>query len=380
MRAICLVLLAVGVVAVLPASAARSRIVWASWADTRHGWISCGEATVCSTEDGGRSWDTIFSGGNHVFFYRRTSATAGVVEAGNWVSGNVWTRDNGRTWYELPNIPGADYRDGGLGPFFGGRGHYLFWHQQEQTLYQLTPWPALRNPPCDGQGVFEGVCPLPLSESPFQSMAVATIPAGNLAAMASIPDGVAALVIDGVEPLPSLVTGLPSAVLIRRGSETRLVQLREAPLPGHTYTCSNIFAAWPELFVTAAHNKGGCARTRHVLWRSRNGGSDWELQSTAIVGRKPSAVKGASPGAKITVPGGWVAALKGPPARLAIRVLGRTRRFALPLSRGCRLSATKPIVAWPSIFVAGHGRSGGRIRWWSSDGGATWDIFGATDC
>jgi photosystem II stability/assembly factor-like uncharacterized protein len=109
MRAICLVLLAVGVVAVLPASAARSRIVCASWADTRHGWISCGEATVCSTEDGGRSWDTIFSGGNHVFFYRRTSATAGVVEAGNWVSGNVWTRDNGRTWYELPNIPGADY-------------------------------------------------------------------------------------------------------------------------------------------------------------------------------------------------------------------------------------------------------------------------------
>ena len=128
--------------------------------------------------------------------------------------------------------------------------------------------------------------------------------------------------IDRVSKLPADKNGIRGAVLIRRGSETRLVPLREAPLPRHTYTCSNIYAAWPELFVTAAHNNGGCARTRHVLWRSRDGGGDWKLQSTAIVGRKPSAVKGGSPGAKVTVPGGWVAALKGPPARLAIRALG----------------------------------------------------------
>lgn len=335
---------------------------------------------VCSSENGGRSWHKIFSGGNHLFGYRRTSAVAGVVEAGNWGWAVVWTRDNGRSWYDLPNVPGA-YQDGGSPPFFGGRGHSLFWHQQQRTLYQLTPWPASQNPRCEGQGVFPGVCSLPLARSPFQSTAIATIPAGRLGAMASVPDGVAALVVEGEEPLPGLVTGVPIAVLLRRGAETRSAPLPEAPLPGHRITCRSITAAWPELFVTAALSRGGCDQTRHVLWRSRDGGSNWELHSTAIVGRKPTAVQGGLAGAKVAVPGGWVAALSGSPARLAVRVLDHTRRFALPLPRGCRVSAARPIVAWPRMFVAGRGRSGAsRIQWWSSDGGATWDIFGGRDC
>jgi hypothetical protein len=381
MRLLCALVLAAALPVTINASAARDRIAWANWSDARHGWISCGEASVCSTENGGRSWHRIFSGGNYVFSYRRTSATAGVVEAGNWASAVVWTRDNGRTWYELPNVSGGAYRDGGRGPFFGGRGRFLFWHQQQQTLYQLTPWPAPQSPPCNGQGVFSGVCPLPLSKSPFQSSAVATIPAGRLAAMASIRDGVAALVVEGVEPLPGLVTGLPTAVLIHRGAETRIAPLPEAPLPQHQNTCTWIFGAWPKLFVAAALNRGGCDRTPRVLWRSQDGGSTWELQSSALVRRKPAAVKGGRPGAKVVVPGGWVAALRGPPARLAVRALGRTRRFALPVPRRCRVSATKPTVDWPSIFVTGRGSSGATpIQWWSSDGGATWDVFRGGGC
>src|SRR5512133_1964872 len=68
----------------------------ASWADARHGWApnpsyeglckrtwqATGDSSLCSTEDGGRSWRVIFVGGNYVFTAVRTSAQAGIVSSG----------------------------------------------------------------------------------------------------------------------------------------------------------------------------------------------------------------------------------------------------------------------------------------------------------
>src|SRR5256885_13455713 len=67
----------------------------ASWLDPRHAWApnyanhwSCADAhpargasdsRVCATEDGGKTWRTIFHGGNYVFDVARTPLTTGIV-------------------------------------------------------------------------------------------------------------------------------------------------------------------------------------------------------------------------------------------------------------------------------------------------------------
>jgi hypothetical protein len=381
-RAFCVSALAAALCFAFPASAARSRVVWADWPDNRHGWVGCGENALCSTEDGGRTWRKIFKGGNYLFGYHRSSATAGVLEAGNWHGAVLWTRDNGRTWYVLPNINGGGYRDGLPGPVVEGRDSFLFWHHSGRVLSQLTGWPADRNPPCIADhSMGRPVCLIPLSESPFESTAVATIPSGRLDAMTNLPGGVAALVIDDrAEPAPGFFTGLPVAVLVRRKSESRFIPLPPSALPERNITCTWLAAAWPKLFVVAGKTYGTwrpCERTPHAFWLSRDGGDHWELRSTKITGRRTTAVAGGQIGSKVAVPGGWIAALQGVPARLAVRTLGHVRRFALPLTKGCRVSAARPVVDWPRIFVLGRAVAGTTsIRWWSADGGATWDVYG----
>ncbi len=109
--------LAFGIVCIaLPAGATPAQLRNASWADNRHGWVECRERDICATEDGGRNWQHIFTGGNYIFSLVRTSATSGVTQTGNLGGFSFWTRDNGAHWYELPNVPSPSYKGGEKAP------------------------------------------------------------------------------------------------------------------------------------------------------------------------------------------------------------------------------------------------------------------------
>lgn len=367
--------LAIALVAVcvaLPAAATPAFIRAASWADNRHGWVECRESEVCSTEDGGRTWHDILTGGNFIFSLVRTSAGAGVTQTGRTVGSTFWTRNNGNRWYELPNVPAPDYGGGARAVVLEGRGDQLFWHQSAKTLYQITPWPATADPPCSGPSwPGPNTCVLAETDSPFTSTAVATIPSGSLDRMRNVPGGVAALV-TAEDPNAS-----PSAVLVHRGNSNAVTTLPEPPLGRRSLTCTKLFAGWPSLFVSAASftSGQGCSKVPRVLWRSADGGRTWTVTATkqfALVGA------GARPGALgkiVLVPGGSVAPMTGAPARLELRQLAKRRDVLLPGGRRCR--ATQVISAWPAFFLTGRKADGTTpIRWWSDDGGATWAVFG----
>jgi hypothetical protein len=362
--------LAVACVA-LPADAAPSLLRNASWADNRHGWAECREREVCATENGGRSWHDILTGGNHVFSLVRTSAASGVTQTGNTSGYSFWTRDDGANWYELPNVPTPSYNAGERALVYEGRGSLLFWHQSGTTLFQLTPWPATTDPPCKGQSwPGKGTCVVAEADSPFTSTAVATITNGTLDRMRNIAGGVAVLV-TGTDPSAS-----PVGVLVHRGQENTVSELPEPSLGRRTLTCTSFYAAWPSLFVEASSFAAGldCPRLPRVLWRSADGGATWSVSSTTHTGAGTAAALPGALGRRISVPGGTIAPYRAAPARLEIRQFA-TQRLRLPGGVRCRVSAI--VVAWPAILVSGRrARGASAIRWWSNDGGSTWSIFG----
>jgi hypothetical protein len=361
----------VAVCIALPAAASLSLTRAATWADNRHGWVECRESEVCATEDGGRTWHDIFAGGNFIFSLVRTSAGAGVVQTGRTAGFGFWTRDNGKRWYELPNVPVPGYGGGDRALILEGRGSYLFWHQSGRTLNQITPWPATVDPPCRPGELDLDACALPLADSPFTSTAVATIPTGSLARMRHIDGGVAALV-TADDPNAS-----PSAVLVRRGDSNAITTLPEPPLSRRSLTCTDLFAAWPALFVAAGSYTGkeGCSKLARVLWRSADSGGTWTVASTTRVAQVGAGTRPGALGKTVLVPGGAVVPMKTAPARLELRQLAKKRDVLLPAGRGCRV--TQVVAAWPALFVTGR-KAGGTapIRWWSDDGGATWAVFG----
>jgi hypothetical protein len=353
----------------LPAAAAPTMLRNASWADNRHGWIDCHGGGVCATEDGGRSWRQIFTGGNYIFALVRTSVTAGMTETGNTAGFSFWTRDNGVRWYELPNVPTPTGSERGL--VFEGRGNLLFWHQSGTTLFQLTPWPATADPPCKGQSwPGPGTCVLAEADSPFTSTAVETIPTGTLDRMRNIPGGVAVLV-TATDPNAS-----PGGVLVHRGDTNSVSTLPEPPLERRSLTCTGFYAAWPALFVEASSFSAGpgCAKLPRVLWRSADGGDTWTVASTTHVGARAVAARRGALGRRIAVPGGTIAPYRAAPARLEISQLA-TQKLRLPAGARCRVATI--VVAWPAILVTGRRAAGaGTIRWWSNDGGSSWSVFG----
>lgn len=363
----------VAVCVALPAAAKPAFIRTAAWADNRHGWVECRETIVCSTEDGGRTWHNIFTGGNLIFSLVRASAAAGVVQTGRSAGFSFWTRDNGKRWYELPNVPTPGYGDGDRALLFEGRGGLLFWHQSERTLNQITPWPATVTPPCRGQSwPAPNTCVLSAADSPFTSTAVATIPTGSLARMRHISGGVAALV-TADDPNAS-----PTAVLVHRGESNAVGTLPEPPLSRRSLTCTDLFAGWPALFVAAGASTDegqACSKFPRVLWRSADGGGTWTVASTTRVAQVGTATRPGVLGKAVLVPGGAVVPMQGAPARLALRQLTSKRDVLLPGGRRCRVAQV--VAAWPALFVTGR-RAGGAtpIRWWSDDGGATWAVFG----
>jgi hypothetical protein len=369
--------LAVAVIAcclALPAAATPAFIRAATWADNQHGWVECRETIVCSTENGGRTWHDIFTGGNFIFSLVRTSVGAGVVETGRTGGFTFWTRDSGKRWYELPNVPSPDYGGGARALLLEGRGGLLFWHQSEKTLNQITPWPAKAAPPCRGPSdLGPHTCVLSVADSPFTSKAVATISTGSLAGMRNIDGGVAVLV-SADDPNFS-----PASVLVHRGQANVVSPLPEPPVSRRSLTCTKFFAGWPALFVSAspfaAREGTPCSKLPRVLWRSADGGKTWTVAATKQVAQAGAATRPGVLGKTVLVPGGAVAPMKTAPARLELRQLTRKRDVLLPGGRRCRIAQV--VAAWPALFLTG-GKADGTtpIRWWSDDGGATWAVFG----
>jgi photosystem II stability/assembly factor-like uncharacterized protein len=97
--------------------------------------------------------------------------------------------------------------------------------------------------------------------------------------MRHIDGGVAALV-TADDPNAS-----PSAVLVHRGDSNAVTTLPEPPLSRRSLTCTDLFAAWPALFVSAGSYSANqeCSKLARVLWRSADGGQTWTLTTAPPV-------------------------------------------------------------------------------------------------
>src|SRR5215471_1467599 len=104
MRIALVVLAAVAFLA--SASSAAPGFDLLSWSDLDHGWGSSG-GILYSTNDGGRTWKPIFTGGQQIYHVQRTSATGGTVLTGDSKTEAFWTRDGGKHWYRGDDVLGA---------------------------------------------------------------------------------------------------------------------------------------------------------------------------------------------------------------------------------------------------------------------------------
>ncbi len=188
-----------------------------SWADAKHryGWVvttvsshrrycSHDGAVLCATDDGGRHWRAIFHGSNYIFGYLRWSKNAGVISAGAYSHGELWTRDGGRHWWGTRAFYLGGYEDYntgfGAGPrFLVGRGasgrRQLRYAYARQWPYRVLGWFPTRPLSCAGQwtrsyGLETGptnVCGLgPLGGDHFSA-----VPAGPAARFTAVVDAVA---------------------------------------------------------------------------------------------------------------------------------------------------------------------------------------------
>jgi photosystem II stability/assembly factor-like uncharacterized protein len=237
------------------------------WADAQHGWES-GGGDLSATENGGRTWHSIFRGGTFIFAAVRTSARAGFVSTGRTESAEFWTRDNGRHWYRTEQVRG----------FPQGSGRYLFWHQHRSELggvvYQVTPWPPTEPVRCAGwaRGAFDepygakpsgpfSVCAGLPREAGMQSREVFRLPPGqNLTFLHPVPGGVAGVAQgSGVR-----------AMFLRRLDRNRLIALP----PARPRTSSALLISWPHVFLADVESSAGRPLPVVVL-HSADGGETW---------------------------------------------------------------------------------------------------------
>ena len=196
----------------LPAPSAKR---WISWSDARHGWVpnhaafSCTDAhpeavwggTVCATENGGRTWRTIFRGGNYVMVALRTSTRAGVVSTGAHGHTQFWTRDNGRHWFASDVIAG-DRTLGAPPPLIVGRANHLYWAALGgATGYRGPPWPPTGEATCeDGTWAWSAFmldtadprgnhCQGPPVEAGMRSQSAAVVADAGMTQLARVPAG-----------------------------------------------------------------------------------------------------------------------------------------------------------------------------------------------
>ena len=288
--------------AVSPLSRADTPPPRISWADDRHrfGWVEVGspsdpppaeprcrgarrgttEGYICATENGGRTWRRIFKAGEGLIYiadFTRTSLTSGIVAIGRESlprrtlrNGVFWTRDNGRHWYETTRI----------GASTEGRGRLLFWiSRSRHVLYQVQPWPPRVRVRCRGFFVRHAVAQRPQRggnicvgsrhDAGMSSTRVAELPAGFavFSALASIPNGVAALV-TGDARTPR--------ILIRQGRAGELRTLPPAPRAGE-HGDYELEVSWPRILVSARQHAD--FKAFRTVWTSDDGGFTWTVRT-----------------------------------------------------------------------------------------------------
>ena len=305
----------------------------ASWADARHGWApnpsyeelskrtwkATGDSSLCSTEDGGRSWRVIFVGGNYVFTAVRTSGQAGIVSSGAHGHFEFWTRDNGKHWLPTDLTEGT----GGLGdpaPVLVGRGAQLYYARGfGDTVYQLTPWPPSGPAECSGPWSRSmlaedadpagNVCLGPPVNAGTRSEPVVTID-GNLVRLARVPDEFVAVFERGSD---AQVT-----VVVRRAGTNVARELPAPDLPAGAHgVLRRLDVTWPTISLAAFYAADPENReTYEVVWRSTDGGAMWTVDRAPSWRQErmsPIARSGAAAGAlgdEIVLAGGYVRATR----------------------------------------------------------------------
>jgi Kelch motif len=268
----------------------------ASWADAQHGWApnpdyqgllckrawpATGDSRLCSTEDGGRTWNMIFAGGNYIFGAVRTSVQAGIVSTGAYGHFEYWTRDNGKHWYAAPLL-GIDPSTLSQ-PWFVGRGDQLYYTRAlGDTVYQLTPWPPPLPAGCGGAWSRSilgddadpagNVCLGPATLAGTQAVPVLTV-AGSLVRFARVADGFVAVFEHGDEAHLTAV--------VRRGGTNTIRDLPAPELPpaGTSGVLRRLEVAWPSLVLVGLYGAGSEGReSQEVVWSSTDGGTTWGLR------------------------------------------------------------------------------------------------------
>jgi len=271
----------------------RGRPVYAvvSWADARHGWVAgegwaadrggwrcptVGRVTfgVCASENGGKTWRSIFSGGDfpggdYDGFPAavRTSIRAGIISVvekyGCWI---YWTRDNGAHWFPSSVVDCS-------GSVIDGRGSRLYWAQMQRgTVYQVQGWPPVGEVTCVGEWRGNVCAGLPVDVG-MRSVPVLTVDAARLVQLALLPTGFAALF--------QKAGGL--TVAVRDGASTTVRDLPNPQLPPGFLLVPDALAfstAWPRLTLRVlwiSYPDGDT--TLQEVFRSTDGGRTWVVAS-----------------------------------------------------------------------------------------------------
>jgi hypothetical protein len=266
--------------ALAAAGSGASRPQAVSWVDAKHGWrIPAQRDIVQSTENGGRTWRTIFPGyGGNPLAMLRMSRLSGLVTV-IFVRGatdTYWTRDNGRHWWL------ADWR---LLARYDGRGRVLY-TLDGGVISQIWPWPPRGRPRCRrGFSVQLGakLCKGEFHNGGMHAIPLMRTPAGQyLYGFKLLSGGFAALY---YPTRPWEAEPWTPSVGIRRNGVNRIASL-PAPelLPDlQLFSVSLEQPHWPRLVVVGKAGPAWrcdqgepCASVR---WETADGGRTWSVTS-----------------------------------------------------------------------------------------------------
>lgn len=253
-----------------------------SWVDAKHGW-RVSSNTVQSTENGGRSWRTIFPGdGGNTLDMLRLTRQAGLVSVifQRTYPDTYWTRDNGRHWYL------ADWKV--LDPSYTGRRDILYtW--DAGSVYRISRWPPTTNPRCRRGFSVQGrarICRDEVHMAGMRARVLARSPEGQeFEDLRLVPDGFVSL---AYPRTPWEAPPQTPSVVRRLNGENRTISLPTPELPPDMQVRHVYFPRWiwPRLavFGSAESEARTCQRRvcATVRWQSADGGDTWSVTTTPL--------------------------------------------------------------------------------------------------